>query len=271
MKFAWLLILAVIIFFFQGKGQSITNPKFQLPEYCRPDSAKSKTIIGRKVKIWHDGGIYPTFNTDSNFVWPSAEAKRRGGENGWGRFRPKTGDTGIIVHTFIYEGDRQKYVYLLKIKENFVAIGCFYVTDVDKPDAVQYHAWDSLKNIDYAKGCKFKLMNINKRWSGAGNTKIDSISESLACDLTAKGVDTVILCKGYSGVSSTSTAFVLWEEEGKGYVKTFLIEKNLNLSEHQMERFSLKPILNYFLTISWIQLPANLNRKCKLKCLILAD
>ncbi|HWZ04444.1 MAG TPA: hypothetical protein VNX40_12595 [Mucilaginibacter sp.] len=246
MKPTLFIFLVFIISFSHGNGQGITNSKFQLPEYCRADSAKSKTLIGRRVKIWHDGGIYATLNTDSNFVWPSAEAKRRGGENGWGNFKPKTGDTGVVVHIFIYEGDRQKYVYLLKIKENYVPIGCFYVTDLDKPDAAHYSTWDSLKNIDYAKGCKFKRSNINNNWSGAGNTAIDSISETFACDLTSTGIDTVMLCKGYSGVSSTSTAFVLWEGKGKGYVKAFFIEKGHRLAEHPIKFFPLKPVLSYF-------------------------
>jgi hypothetical protein len=246
MKSTWLLVLVIIISLSQGNGQNVARRKFQLPEYCRPDSAKSKTIIGRKVKIWHDGGVYSTFNTDSNFVSPSVEAKRRGGENGWGSFRPKTGDTGLIVHIFIYEGDRQKYVYLLKIGENYVPIQCFYVTDLDKPDAVHYSTWDSLKNIDYAKGCKFKLTYINGTPGSVGNTAIDSASETLACDLTLRRIDTVMLCRGYSGISSTSTAFVLWEDKGKGYIKTFFIEKGHHLAERQIERFPLKPILNYF-------------------------
>jgi hypothetical protein len=220
--------------------------KVDKSEYCRADSAKSASLIGRKVKIWDAGGIYANFNTDLNFKWPSAGARQRGGENGWGNYKPKTGDTGTIVWVFLYRGDRQKYVYLIKVGDNFVPIGCYYVTDLDKPDINQLHIWDSLKNINYAKGCKFKIAVVNNTGSGAGQTKIDSLSETFACNLIGGGVDTVMLCNAFSGVSSTSAAVVFWEHAGHGYSKAFFLKKRHAISERPVKPMNLKPILDYF-------------------------
>lgn len=240
-----LFLLAIITLILTSEVANAQNNRFQLPEYCRQDSAQSVTIIGKKVKIWHEGGVYSTLNTDTAFSWPSSEAKTRGGENGWGHFRPKTGDIGIVVRVFTYPGNSpgRQFIYLLKIGEYYVPIDCFYITDIDKPDSDHMRDWDSLKNIDYAKGCKFKLANVNGNFSGAGESKIDSVSETYACDLIAKGIDTIMLCKGSP---FTSGAVVFWENKGIGYSTAFFKRKNGQLRETGIKPISLSPLLNYF-------------------------
>lgn len=107
--------------------------------------------------------------------------------------------------------------------------------------------WDSLKNVDYAKGgCKFKLANVNGNFSGAGESKIDSISETCACGLIDRGIDTVLLCKGYSGVSPTSIAVVFWLSKGKGYVSTFFMKKDKRIDEKDAKSTFISPLLSYF-------------------------
>jgi hypothetical protein len=244
-----LIIIQINVLCYVSFAQNHQSSPFQLSEYWRTDSANSATIIGRKVKIWNAGGMYVTLNTDTTLQWPSEQARMRAGENGWGDFKPKTGDTGTIAHVFIGRGEseRKKFIYLLKIKENYVPINGFDITDLDKPDIEHIYTWDSLKNIDYAKGgCKFKLANINGNFSGAGESKIDSMSENCACDLIDKGIDTVLLCKSYSGVSSTSTAVVFWQNQGKGYMSIFLMKKGNQLDEKDAKSISISPLLNYF-------------------------
>lgn len=226
--------------------------KIEKPDYCSTDTIKIKSLIGRRAKIWHEGGIYSTMNIGKRFKGLPSEWKLKGGENGWGNYEPKAGDTGTIVHIFNNEGNNNRYIYLLRIRDNYVPLGCYYLTDIDKPDDYEqttlYYLKDSIENIKYASGCKFKLRNINDCWSRAGLTEIDKISEIFACDLTSKGVDTVMLCKYISDNSllPIEKAFVLWLKNGQGFVKAFFNNPKHQPTENNIIAFDSRPLIDYF-------------------------
>lgn len=222
------------------------------PDYCLKDTAGAKNVIGRQVKIWHEGGIYPTLSMVKKFKWPSEEMRKRGGQSGWGAFTPEAGDTGTIVHVFPNRGNVNKYIYLLKVKDYYVPIGCSYVTDIDKPDIHKQSEldWinDSIANENYAAGCKFKIRNINNNWSRAGLMHIDRQSEEFACDLVAKGIDTVMLCKYIfdNGSLPVERAFVLWLDNGLGYVKSFFNNQKHQPTQNKTSPFDSRTLINYF-------------------------
>jgi len=222
------------------------------PDYCLKDTAGAKNVIGRQVKIWHEGGIYPTLDIVKKIKWPSEEMRTRGGQSGWGAFTPEAGDTGTIVHVFPNRGNVNKYIYLLKVKDYYVPIGCSYVTDIDKPDIHKQSEldWinDSIANENYAAGCKFKIRNINNNWSRAGLMHIDRQSEEFACDLVAKGIDTVMLCKYIfdNGSLPVERAFVLWLDNGLGYVKSFFNNQKHQPTQNKTSLFDSRTLINYF-------------------------
>jgi hypothetical protein len=229
-----------------AEAQVLSLSKFVLPEYCRPDSANSKSLIGRLVMIKNWGGIFEDLNTDKSFKWPSEEVRLKAGKSGWGNYKPKTGDTGTVVSVFYKkdENERTKFVYLLKIRENYVPISCFDVTDIDKADDDHYIESELIKNADYAKdGCKFKMFSVNSNYSNAGNSKIDSLCEDYACKLLSNGHDTVILCKGYPEIKY---AFVLWNHDGNGRVVVFAQQKQNEVIQSDPKPFQLDSILAYF-------------------------
>ena len=157
--------------------------KSEKPNYCLKDSAKSKSVLGRQIKIWHEGGIYSTLNTTNKFKWPSKEIKSKGGKNGWKGYVPQAGDIGTVAQIFYDKGSSLKYIYLLKVKDNYVPVACNYLTNADKlnshEEGEQKYIQDSINNIKYAAGCKFKIQNIKGSWSRAGLMNIDKVSETL--------------------------------------------------------------------------------------------
>lgn len=56
------------------------------------------SLVGQKLKIYHNGGIYSTANgKDSKFIeWKNEEIKTKAGKSHWGIFEPKTGDIGEV-------------------------------------------------------------------------------------------------------------------------------------------------------------------------------
>jgi hypothetical protein len=222
------------------------------PGYCSNNTADIKNLIGQQVKIWHAGGVYSSLNKVGNIKWPSEEMKKRGGRNGWETFNPQAGDTGTIVHILPNKGSVQNHIYILKIKNYYVPIGCYYVTDVDKPDSHEQSEqdWinDSILNVNYAAGCKFKIRNLNNNWSRAGSMKIDIQSEEFACGLTAKGIDTVMLCKYIfdNGSLPIEKAFILWLENGQGYVKSFFNNSKHQPTENKIIPFNSGELIDHF-------------------------
>jgi hypothetical protein len=226
--------------------------EIEKPDYCSDDTFKIKSLIGRQAKIWHEGGVYSTMNIGKWFKGLPSDWKLKGGENGWGNYKPKAGDTGTIVHIFNNEGNNNKYIYLIKIGDNYVPLGCYYLTDVNKPDdyeqATQHYLKDSLENVKYASGCKFKIRNANDSWSRAGLTNIDKISEIFACDLTSKSIDTVMLCKYIfdNGSLPIEKAFVLWLKNGQGFAKAFFNNPKHQPTENKTISFDTRPLIEYF-------------------------
>jgi|GEM_PF-956463 len=235
------------------KSQVLIDYKISVkPDYCFKNTATAKDLIGKQVKIWHEGGIYSTLNEVKNTKWPSEDMKKRGGENGWGAFKPKAGDTGTIVHIFPNKGNANNNIYLLKVKDYYAPVGCYYLTDIDKPDSHKEseQEWinDSILNVAYAAGCKFKIRNLDNNWSRAGLMKIDIQSEEFACGLTAKGIDTVMLCKYIfdNGSLPLEKAFILWLENGQGYVKSFFNNSKHQPTENKIIPFNSRELINYF-------------------------
>lgn len=224
--------------------------KLEKPDYCSIGRSGAKSLIGRQAKIWHAGGVYSTLNEGNSFRGLPVEWKRRGGVNGWGSYWPKAGDTGTIVHIFMEKGTAR--TYLLRIGDNYVPIACSYLTDANSLDCdeqmAQHYLQDSLENVRYAAGCKFKLRNVNQSWSRAGQTNMDKVSESFACGLASKGIDTVMLYKYISDNGSTSIekAFVLWLDKGKGYVKAFFNNNRYLPTENKATAFDTKPLIDHF-------------------------
>lgn len=134
----------------------------------------------------------------------------------------------------------------------YVPVDCYYLTDAGKPDNVeqmtQDYLADSARNVKYAAGCKFKLRNVDNEWSRAGLMNIDKVSETFACDLSSKGVDTIMLCKYIfdNGALPIEKAFVLWLKNGKGYVKSFFNNSKHKPTENKIIPFDTRPLINYF-------------------------
>jgi hypothetical protein len=181
-----------------------------------------------------------------------ASWKAKGGANGWGTYKPKAGDTGTIVHVFIEEESSPRSIYLLKISHCYVPVGCHYLTSTGQPDsreeATQHYLRDSIENVHYASGCKFKLQNVNGSWSRVGLMNIDRMSETFACELVSKGIDTVLLCKYIfdNGSLSTEKAFVLWLNKGHGYIKSFFNNTKHQYTENKTIPFNVKSLTDYF-------------------------
>jgi hypothetical protein len=135
-----------------------------------------------------------------------------------------------------------------------VPVGCYYITSIDKPDIHEQSVrdWinDSIANINYAAGCLFKIRNVNSKWSRAGGTNLDKMAESFACDLVAKGIDTVLLCKHMfdNGALAIEKAFILWQQGGKGFVKAFFNNADFKPTENKIISFDAAALIDYFFT-----------------------
>jgi hypothetical protein len=253
MKGLRIIILLLTAFILTDKTYSQVLHSFiktERPNYCAKDMAKN--LIGRQAKIWHGGGVYSTLNLGSFFKGLPAEWKAKGGKNGWGAFKPKAGDTGTIVHVFTENRSGSKSIYLLKTNNYYVPVGCYYLTDIEKSDsqkeANQHYLRDSIENVKYASGCKFKLRNVNGSWSRAGLMNIDKVSETFVCDLASKGIDTVMFCKYIfdNGSLPKERAFALWLDKGQGFVKAFFNNSKHQPTENGIVSFDVKSLVDYF-------------------------
>jgi hypothetical protein len=225
--------------------------KSEKPDYCLKDSLNSKSIIGKQVKIWDAGGIYPTINQTNTLKFPTREMKQKSGKSGWGNYYPKEGDIGTVVHIFRSK-DKLRNIYLIKVGDNYVPIACHYLTNIDLLDISeewkQHTIQDSIGNVQYANGCKFKIKNANENWSRAGLMNIDKVSETFACNLISKGIDTVLLCKHIfdNGSLPIEKAFILWTDKGKGYLKSFFNNPQHSPTENEIVLFESESLINYF-------------------------
>lgn len=78
--------------------------------------------------------------------WPSEKIRERGGQSGWGTFKPKAGDTGIVADIFIDKMSVNNTIYLVKIKDYYVPVGCSYITSTDQPDSHEQSEQDYLND-----------------------------------------------------------------------------------------------------------------------------
>jgi hypothetical protein len=251
-------LLTVFLFFlFLNSYSQILYSSYgrtEKPDYCSKDSLESKSIIGRQVKIWGTGGVYSSLNNAKGFKFPTKEIKRKSGTSGWGSYYPKAGDLGTIVSVFRHTTQKTTWIYLIQVDDNYVPIWCHYLTDIDLQDAEEEKTeriiQDSINNVLYANGCKFKSWNENgnRNWSRAGLFNIDKVSEIFACDLISEGIDTVLLCKYIfdNGSSPIEKAFVLWTDKGKGYLKSFFNNPKHIPTENKIVSFEAGSLINHF-------------------------
>lgn len=158
MKLPYLYLIPLLFLPFTAPSQVLHHyVKNEKPEYCSDDSLYSKSIIGRKVRIFHDGGIYSTINTTNYLKWPSKELKAKSGINGWGSFVPKTGDTGTVVHIFYDKQTRKDNIYLINIGDHYVPIGCNSITDSFSSNFI---AW---LIVSLSKSCAFASRRTSPR------------------------------------------------------------------------------------------------------------
>ena len=247
-----LIFFIISLISLAGQAQMSDWQKNKKPEYCKWSRVEIKGLIGKKLKIWHEGGVYPTLNTSDNYKWPSINMKVKGGESGWNNYTPKAGDSGVVVHFFTNRGSPHKYIIVLDIKGNYVPVGCNYLTQTNKWDIHErsMYKWknDSMANVEYARGCAFKLYQAGNGWSRTGRTNLDKQSEAFACNLRETGVDTVLLCKYIfdKGSLPQEKAFVLWLQEGRGYIKSFFNNERRQPTENTIVAFDAQSLINYF-------------------------
>lgn len=72
--------------------------------------------------------------------WPSEKIRERGGQSGWGTFNPKVADI------FIDKMSVNNTIYLVKIKDYYVPVGCSYITSTDQPDSHEQSEQDYLND-----------------------------------------------------------------------------------------------------------------------------
>lgn len=222
-------------------------------DFCSKQNGRER--VGQKVKIWNNGGIYTSINLSDNLEWPNTDIKNKSGQNYWGKYYPQSGDTGTIIHVFKYDDGRvasAKRIYLLDINGNYVPIGCGYITTVDRMDeneeSEHWRINDSIRFLKYAAGCEFKTNGINDCWNRAGICAIDTMPEIFICNLKSSGIDTLILCKYIydNGSSPSEKAFVLWVDNGKGFIKAFHNNKKHKPTESKIIPFEVQPLVQKF-------------------------
>lgn len=223
-----------------------------MQDFCKKDTAEAHIVnIGQKAKIWHEGGIYSSLASNKHIKWPSEEIKRKSNQFAWKK-TPKAGDIGTIVHVFPQKDNNPSYIYLLKFDNYYVPVHCGYLVHANQPDVNEQSQlrWirDSLENVKYAAGCQFKLWGVNGNWSRTGMTDLDKMGESFACKMASLGIDTVMLCKymGGNGPTIFEKAFVLWIDNGQGFVKAFFNNSKHQPTENKIVPFDANTLVNHF-------------------------
>jgi hypothetical protein len=85
--------------------------------------------VGATVEIIDAGAVYPTLNTLDCITWPSEDAKKKGGEDAWGKYTPAAGEIGTILGVS-YHCDDYTEVLILDVGGKVVPIGSFAVSPV---------------------------------------------------------------------------------------------------------------------------------------------
>lgn len=197
---------------------TVAYDKFSKDDFC--GIGDTSMIIGMKMKIWHEGGVYTSIGDSRIDYFGNIELQRKARKSQWeDGFLAKAGMVGVVlaVSKFNPGNARSGYrILLLDIDGNIVAIGCGYIVEGNEMDhleeSIYYERQEEIKKIEYSNGCVFRFRNFNDCFNGAGLTKLDSISENFACQLAEIGIDTVLLVKNIfdNGRRNNETAFVAW-------------------------------------------------------------
>ncbi len=99
----------------------VAEPPVAEPPVAEPPVVEEPQAAPKQANITDLGQIYEALNTTDCITWPSEEAKKKGGKNGWGSFYPKKGDTGTIVAE-IKHCHLEDNVYILELNQYYVAI-----------------------------------------------------------------------------------------------------------------------------------------------------
>lgn len=230
--------------FGQNKHTYITKPLDSL-DLCNPNSK----LVGKSLKIYHNGGIYETSNgKDSNFIdWTNDDIKIKAGKSYWGNFEPKTGDIGEVIQ--IGKTKYNEIIYILKIDSFYVPIQCKYLTQENNysSDELFENRWKEIEN--YGEGnCNFKKNGFNEVGNRAGIFEIDKLAESFTCNLRENGVDTVMLIKLISdnGSSPNEIEYIFWYENEQGFKTAFKNNNEHKPTQSEIEKYDWKDILDYY-------------------------
>jgi hypothetical protein len=191
-------------------------------------------LVGQKLKIYHAGGVFATSNNSDFIKWKNDEIKQKAGKSYWNSFEPKTGDIGEVIQVSLTK--HNNIVYVLNINGFYVPISCSYLTETKNLDTDELFKREQDKIEEYGNGdCNFKKNGLNETFNRAGITNLDKMSESFSCELKSKGITTIMLVKKISdnGSSPYEKAFILWNDNDKGYIKKF--ENNIEHNPTQTE------------------------------------
>lgn len=83
---------------------------------------RDRPQVGERWRIRDAGDVYPSINTTDCLVWPSPDAKLRGGDSYWGSWDPKNGDVGVVIGVARHCNQDVDVVFL-EIGQVVVAIG----------------------------------------------------------------------------------------------------------------------------------------------------
>ena len=218
-------------------------------KYCYYEDTDQ--FIGDTVKIWSEGGHYPGFSQSKSFNWAPDSLKIKCD----GSYKPVDGELGVIRFASPILNDRigiDNIIYIIQIREHFVAIGCGFIIERDSLSFGEHERIvelrDSIENAMYAQGCPFKTSYFQKSYFEAGKHEIDRLSETFACNLKAKGCDTILLIKSFynnHGLGNSKYIAILWIENSNGRLKIFERKDN-QIIQSDIININCGEIFDYF-------------------------
>lgn len=92
--------------------------------------------------------------------------------------------------------------------------------------------------------CIFETNQNKECWTRIGVYPIDSIAEKFACRLNDKGSTHLLLAKyiGDNGAFPNESAFILWTESNKEFVKEFYTSGSLEVEEKPIKELNWKSL-----------------------------
>jgi NOL1/NOP2/fmu family ribosome biogenesis protein len=208
-----------------------------------------KKLVGKKLKIYHIGGIFSTANgINSDFIeWINDDVKLRAGKSNWNDFEPQNGDIGEVIQVGKTKYD--EIIYILKIQDYYVPIKCSYLTQENNlsVEELSQKRWDEI--YAYGEGnCNFKKFGYNEVWNRAGIFQIDKMPENFACELLNQNIDTIMMVKRIydNGSSPNEMVYVLWKESQIGFLKTFRNNTEHTPISSETEKFNWNNILDFY-------------------------